>query len=183
MNMQFSSRLNSLNERTRCGTIQQPSAAGQFCRAFVLVCRTRRTMNVRRFPAVVVAAALSLSALGCTVRARRPDGPYREAQEFADALSDEAVACTREHAPAGKGHVVIAAEVTRAGEAPIIHDLGSSPGSDAVIACTQERATEKLRTPRTSPAAFVRIRVPLPLVTSEVTYVFVQELPHSEPAP
>jgi hypothetical protein len=140
-------------------------------------------MNVRRFPVLVVAAALTVSALGCTVRERRPDGPYREAQEFADALSDEAVDCTREHAPAGTGQVVIAAELTRAGEAPIIHDVGSSPGSDAVIACTKQRATEKLRSPRTSPAPFVRIRVPLPLVTSEVKYAFVQELPHSEPAP
>jgi hypothetical protein len=140
-------------------------------------------MSLRQFRAVVVAAAMGVSALGCTVRERRPDGPYREAQEFADALSDEAVACTREHAPDGKGQVVIAAELTRAGEAPIIQDVGSSPGSDAVVACTKQRAAEKLRVPRTAPAPFVRIRVPLPLVTSEVKYAFVQELPHSDPAP
>jgi hypothetical protein len=140
-------------------------------------------MNVRRSLPVVVAAVLSVSALGCTVRGRRPDGPFREAQEFADALSDEAVACTREHAPAGTGQVVIAADLTHAGEPPIIQDVGSSPGSDAVIECTKQRAAEKLRSPRTAPAPFVRIRVPLPLVTSEVAYAFVSELPHSEPAP
>mgnify|MGYP001604367178 CR=1 FL=1 len=120
---------------------------------------------MRRILAVVV-AALCVSTLGCTVRGRRPDGPYREAQEFADALSDEAVDCAREHAPAGKGEVVIAAELTHPGEAPIILDVGSSPGSDAVIACTKQRATEKLRVPRTAPAPFVRVRLPLPLVTS-----------------
>lgn len=120
--------------------------------------------------------------LGCTVRSRRPDGPNREAQELADALSDEAVDCTRDHAPDGKGNVVIAAELTRAGEAPIIHDLGSTPGSGALIACIKQRASEKLRSPHSSPAPFVRIRVPLPLVTSEVTYAFVKELPPPEPA-
>jgi hypothetical protein len=140
-------------------------------------------MNVRRFLPVVIAATLIISALGCTVRARRPEGPHREALEFADALSDEAVACMREHAPEGKGQVVIAAELTRAGEAPVIHDVGSTPGSDAVIACTKQRVTEKLRSPRDAPAPFVRLRLPLPLVTSEVTYAFVQELPHVEPAP
>jgi hypothetical protein len=140
-------------------------------------------MNVRRFLRIIVAVTLAVSALGCTVRARRPDGPHREALEFADALSDEAVACTREHAPEGKGQVVLAAELTRAGEAPIIHDVGSTPGSDAVIACTKQRATEKLRSPRDAPAPFVRLKLPLPLVTSEVTYAFVEELPHAEPAP
>lgn len=132
---------------------------------------------MRRSLPGVVAAVLSISALGCMVRDRRPDGPYREAEEFADALSDEAVDCTRDHAPAGTGQVVITAELTRPGDAPIIHDVGSSPGSDAVIACTKQQVAEKLRSPHGAPAPFVRIRVPLPLVTSEVKYAFVKELP------
>ena len=115
--------------------------------------------------------------LGCTVRSRRPDGPYRQAEEFADALSDEAVACTREHPPDGKGSVVVAAEFTAEGQAPVIHDAGSMPGSEAVIACVRERAPEKLRSPKNRPAPFVRIKVPVPLVTSEVSYAFMQELP------
>jgi hypothetical protein len=111
------------------------------------------------------------------VRSRRPDGPYQQAEEFADALSDEAVGCMREHAPVGKGSVVVAAEFTGEGRAPVIHDVGSMPGSEAVLACVRERATEKLRSPKTSPAPFVRVEVPVPLVTSEVTYAFMKELP------
>ena len=132
-------------------------------------------LEARRI-ATLVAVTL---ALGCTVRARRPDGPYRQAEEFVDALSDEAVACTREHAPKGPGQVVVAAEFTGADKPPIIHDIGSSPGSDPIIACIRTRAAEKLRCPASSPAPFARVRVPLPLVTSEVTYAFVQELPQS----
>jgi hypothetical protein len=63
--------------------------------------------------------------------------------------------------------VVVEAELTAADQAPIIHDAGSSPGSDAVMACVRQRAAEKLRSPATTPAPFVR--VPLPLVTSEVS--------------
>jgi len=110
------------------------------------------------------------------MRERRPDGPYREAEELADALSDEAVECTRRHAPEGKGAVVVAAELTAAGQAPVIHDAGSMPGSEALLECVRARAAEKLRSPKASPAPFVRVRVPVPLVTSEVTYGFMQEL-------
>jgi hypothetical protein len=124
-----------------------------------------------------VGALLLESLVGCTVRSRRPDGPYRLAEEFADALSDEAVDCTREHAPKGAGEIVVAAELTPPESAPLIHDLGSMPGSDAVLACVRERAAAKLRCPPTAPAPFVRIRVPVPLVTSKVTYAFMQELP------
>lgn len=129
----------------------------------------------------MVVWVLSVSALGCTVRERRPDGPYRQAEEFADAFSDEAVDCTREHAPEGSGQIVVAAELTSEGKAPIIHDAGSSPGTDAVIACVREHAAEKLRSPSKSPGEFVRIRVPLPLVTSEVKYGFMHELPQAQP--
>jgi hypothetical protein len=125
-----------------------------------------------------VIVALVTAVLGCeATRARRPDGPYREAEEFADSLSDEAVACTREHAPAGKGDVVVAAEFTGAGNVPTVHDAGSLPGSDAVIACVRANVTQKLRSPKTAPAQFVRIRVPVPLDTSGVTYAFMHELP------
>ena len=115
-----------------------------------------------------------LFVLGCTVRERRPDGPYRQAEEFVDALSDEAVACTREHEPKVTGAIVVAAEFTGEGKAPVIHDAGSSPGTDAVVACVRQRATEKLRCPANTPAPFARVRLPLPLVTSEIKYAFVQ---------
>jgi len=131
----------------------------------------------------IFAVASSVAALGCTVRSRRPDGPQREAQELADALSDEAVDCTREHTPEGKGQVIIAADISRAGERTEVRDAGSSAGCDAVIECIRGRASEKLRNPRTTPAPFVRIKLPLPLVTSEITYAFVQELPSAEPTP
>jgi hypothetical protein len=123
-----------------------------------------------------------MAAIGCTMRSRRPDGPDREAQELADALSDEAVDCTREHAPDGKGQVVIAADISHAGAAPDVQDAGSSGGTEAVIACIKQRATEKLRSPRSTPAPFVRIRLPLPLVTAEIKYAFMKELPSAEPA-
>ena len=53
----------------------------------------------------IVVWVVSVSALACTIRERRPDGPYRQAEEFADALSDEAVDCTREHGPEGSGQI------------------------------------------------------------------------------
>lgn len=127
----------------------------------------------------VLAVVWSASLLGCTVRSRRPDGPYREAEEFVDALSDIAVDCTREHAPSGKGKVVVAADMSHAGEAPEIHDAGSTADTGAVIACVRERAAEKLKSPKTAPAPYAEVRVPLPLVTSKVKYAFVQELPAS----
>jgi hypothetical protein len=125
-----------------------------------------------------------LASTTCTMRARRPDGPYRAAEELTDALSDEAVACTRAHAPSGSGLIAIAAEFTPEGTAPKLHDAGSTPGTEAVIACVRERASAKLRSPATTPAPFVRIRVPLPLVTKNVTYAFVQSLqsPQDRPA-
>lgn len=123
----------------------------------------------------------SVAALSCTIRSRRPDGPYREAQELADALSDQAVDCMREHSSEGTGEVIIAADVSHAGAPLDVQDAGSSAGTDAVIACIRQHATEKLRSPRTAPAAFLRIRLPLPLVTSEIKYAFVKELPASEP--
>ena len=113
--------------------------------------------------------------IGCAVRERRPDGPHREAEEFADAFSDEVVACARDHTPQGAGEVVVAAEFTGADKVPLVHDAGSMPGSEPLIACVRERATEKLRCPKAAPARFVRIQVPVPLVTSEVKYAFTDE--------
>ncbi len=127
--------------------------------------------------ATILLAVSSLAAFGCTVRSRRPDGPFREAQELADALSDEAVDCTREHAPEGQGQVVFSSDISHPGAAPEVRDAGSSAGSEAILSCIQARAREKLRNPRTAPAPFVRIKLPLPLVTSEITYAFVKEQP------
>jgi hypothetical protein len=111
------------------------------------------------------------------MRARRPDGPYREAEEFVDALSDEAVECTKEHAPSGEGKIVVAADISQPGAAPAIQDAGSSPGTDAVIACVRERAAQKLKNPKKAPAPYAEVKLPLPLVTKKVTYAFVKELP------
>ncbi len=125
------------------------------------------------------------AAQGCMTRARRPDGPYRAAEEFTDALSDKAVECTREHTPPGTGRVVVIAEFTATGQVPVVHDASRIPGSKAVIECVRRRVAEELRSPAAVPAPFVRIRVPLPLVTSEVTYAFLRELPNesAKPAP
>ena len=131
---------------------------------------------MRQIVAIGVVGSL-LWMLSCAVRERRPDGPYREAEEFADALSDHVVECTSEHARGGPGQVVIAAEMSRPAAAPTIHDLGSSPGNEPVIACVEQRAAETLRSPKTTPAPFVRIRVPVPVVTSDVSYAFMPELP------
>lgn len=136
-----------------------------------------RSLVGLRTPLVASLAVSLVIASGCTVRSRRPDGPYREAQEFVDALSDVAVDCTREHAPSGKGRVAVAADMTHAGEVPDIHDAGSSPGTDAVLECVRRGAAEKLRSPKSAPAPYAEVRVPLPLVTSKVTYAFVRELP------
>lgn len=136
---------------------------------------------MRRIATTMFRLALLSSMVGCTVRERRPDGPYRLAEEFADALSDEAVDCTREHSPAGAGDITVAAELTPPDQAPAIHDLNSMPGSEAVLACIRERAAQKLRSPPTAPAPFVRVRVPVPLVTAKVTYAFLPELPSSSP--
>lgn len=124
-----------------------------------------------------------ICSFGCT-RARRPDGPYRAAEEMTDALSDEAVDCTRDHGAHGAGLVAIAAEFTEEGQPPKIIDAGSSPGNEAVIACVRERASAKLKSPGARPAPYVRIRVPLPLDTKNVKYVFMQQLdaPQAEPA-
>jgi len=123
-------------------------------------------------------AILVLFAVGMfnCARARRPDGPYRAAEEMTDALSDEAVDCTREHAPQGAGLVSLAAEFTEEGQPPKIVDAGSSPGNEAVVACVREHATAKLKSPGARPAPFVRVRVPLPLDTKNVKYVFMQQL-------
>lgn len=134
---------------------------------------------MRRIAAVVAFVTWSAIALGCTTRARRPDGPFRAAEEFTDALSDEAVACAREHAPAGSGRITVAAEFTGAGNVPVVSDAGSMPGSEAVIECVRARVTEKLRCPERAPARFVRVRVPVPLVTKDVTYAFTEEAPSS----
>jgi hypothetical protein len=142
-----------------------------------------RTRTNLRGMLAVLAVASSVTTLACTMRSRRPDGPYREAEELADALSDEAVDCVREHPPEGKGQVILAADISHAGAPLEVQDAGSSAGSEAAIACVRQRASEKLHGPRTAPAPFVRIRLPVPLVTSEITYGFVKELPGSEPAP
>jgi hypothetical protein len=125
--------------------------------------------------ATVLLAAWWVLVLGCAVRERRPDGPNREAEEFADAFSDEVVACARDHAPSGSGEVLVAAEFTGAGQVPRVHDAGSMPGSEPLIACARKAATEKLRCPKAAPARYVRIRAPIPLVTSEVKYSFTDE--------
>lgn len=126
----------------------------------------RRTIAILAFTAWVA----------CTVREHRPDSPYRSAEEFVDAFSDETVACTREHAPEGSGQVLIAAELRGEGKAPVIHDLGSSPGTDAILECVRQRAAEKLRCPAKAPAEYARLKVPLPLVTSEIKYAFVHDV-------
>jgi hypothetical protein len=132
---------------------------------------------MQRNAAFILFVTLGAIVLACTTRARRPDGPFRAAEEFADALSDDAVACTREHAPTGTGHIAVAAEFTGAGNVPVVNDAGSMPGSDAVIACIRTRATDKLRCPERAPARFVGVRVPVPLVTANVTYAFTDEAP------
>jgi hypothetical protein len=137
----------------------------------------RRYADRMRLATVHLVAVCCVSVLGCTMRERRPDGPYREAEEFADALSDAVVECTGEHSPQGRGSVAIAAEFTAEGQAPVIHDAGSMPGSEPLLACVKQRASHKLRSPKAAPAPFVRIKAPVPLVTSEVKYAFIQELP------
>lgn len=132
-------------------------------------------------PTLLVMTALSLSS--CTVRARRPDGPYREAQELVDALSDLAVACTRENARPDSGQVIVTATLTPAQKAPAIDSEGSSAGSDAVIACVRKRAQEKLRNPEAVPAPRARVRVPLPLITTGVSYTFVKDPPDAGTPP
>ncbi len=138
---------------------------------------------MRTTTAVLITATLCSSVSGCTVRARRPAGPYQLAEEFADAFSDQVVACTRKHPPEGSGYVTVAAECATAENAPTIHDMGSLATSDAAVACIRERATEKLRCPPKAPAPFVRIRAPVPLDTSKVTYAFMHELPSATPEP
>ena len=135
---------------------------------------------MRRSVALCTLAAACVCLVGCA-RARRPDGPFREAQEFADAFSDQVVGCTREHTPPGTGQVVVAAEFTAAGEPPLIHDIGSLAGSDPVLECLRKHAAEKLHCPAKAPAKYVRIRAPVPLVTSEVSYAFLPELPRPNP--
>ena len=137
-------------------------------------------MAMQQSMTVIVCVAAVALALACTTRARRPDGPFRAAEEFADALSDEAVACTREHAPQGTGRITVAAEFTGAGNVPVVSDAGSMPGSDAVVACVRARVTEKLRCPERAPGRFVRVRVPVPLVTANVTYAFMEDAPASQ---
>ena len=131
---------------------------------------------MRRLATILILASFVGSVGGCTVRSRRPDGPYRHAEEFADALSDATVDCTREHTPSGQGSVSVAAEFTAKDQPPVIHDAGSMPGSDAVLECVRKQAAEKLRSPEKTPARYARIRVPVPVVTSEVTYAFMPEL-------
>lgn len=126
---------------------------------------------------MILVVSSSIVVLGCAVRERRPDGPYRQAQEFADAFSDEVVACARDHAPSGSGEVAVAAEFTGADKAPRVHDAGSMPGSEPLLACVERAAAEKLRCPASAPARFIRIRLPIPLVTSEVKYAFTDEQP------
>jgi hypothetical protein len=129
-----------------------------------------------RLTALII--TLSLATLSaCTMRARRPEGPYREAQELVDALSDLAVACTRETARPDSGQVVVTAMLTPAREAPQIDGEGSSPGTEAILACVRKRAEKSLKNPATSPAPRARVRVPLPLVTVGVSYAFVQDAP------
>lgn len=123
---------------------------------------------------LILLGCLEVSSAGCMMRERRPDGPYRDAEEFADALSDEAVACAEQHPPTGTGKVAVAAELT--GKAPVVQDAGSMPGSEALIACVSKRVSEKLHSPVKAPARFVRIRLPIPLVTSEVSYAFTDDL-------
>ena len=125
---------------------------------------------------VVLISMLSLPMLSsCTMRARRPEGPYREAQELVDALSDLAVACTRETARPDSGQVVVTATLTPPRAAPQIDGEGSSAGTEAIVACVQKRAEKSLRNPASSPAPRARVRVPLPLVTVGVSYAFVQD--------
>lgn len=93
-----------------------------------------------------------------------------------DALSDHVVHCTREHATQSTGLVSVAAELTDEGKPPKIHDAGSSPGNEPVIACVRERATAELKSPKARPAPYVRVRVPLPVDTKNVKYVFMQQL-------
>jgi hypothetical protein len=132
---------------------------------------------MQRGSQLILFVTLVAAAFGCATRARRPDGPFRAAQEFADALSDETVACTRKHAPKGTGQIAVAAEFTGAGAVPVVNEAESMPGSDVVIACVRARATEKLRCPEHAPARFVVIRVPVPLVTANVTYAFTDQAP------
>lgn len=127
---------------------------------------------------LVLTAMWCVVALSCAVRERRPDGPYRQAQEFVDALSDLAVQCAGEHAPHGSGAAVVAAEFTGANQPPIILDGGGLPGSEPLIACVRKHARETLRCPARVPARFARVRLPVPLVIAQVTYSFTDELGH-----
>lgn len=136
------------------------------------------TSSLRTSSILTVFAALAIAATsGCTVRDRRPDGPYREAEEFVDALSDIAVDCTREHAPEGDGRVVVAVDITHPEDRPIVQDAGSSEGTEKVLECVRGRASDKLRNPKTAPGPYAQVRVPLPLVTSKVSYAFSREVP------
>jgi hypothetical protein len=101
-----------------------------------------------------------------------------------DALSDEAVSCTREHGAKGAGLISLAAEFTAEGQPPKILDAGSTAGNELVITCVRERATAKLESPAARPAPYVRIRVPLPIDEKNVKYVFMEQLEtQHEPAP
>lgn len=140
-------------------------------------------MSLQRIVTCFAVIAVCASMCGCAVRSRRPDGPYREAEELADALSDAAVACTRALSLEGSGELVIAAELTGVGKPPLIHDLGSLPGTQPVLECVRKHAADKLRCPAAAPAPFIRVRVPVPLVTSQVSYAFMQALPPLEAAP
>jgi hypothetical protein len=126
---------------------------------------------------VVMITLSTSSSLGCTLRARRPEGPYREAQELVDAVSDLAVECTRQNARPDSGQVIVTATLAPPHEAPAIQGEGSSPGTEAIIACVRKRAQEKLHNPTSVPAPMARVRVPLPLNTAGVTYGFVKEAP------
>ncbi|HKU38933.1 MAG TPA: hypothetical protein VJR89_12320 [Polyangiales bacterium] len=120
-------------------------------------------------------ALFALTSTACTVREHRPEGPYRQAEEFVDALSDQLVACLRERAPQLRGEVVIAAELRGADKAPVIHDAGSTPGTESVLECVREHAAE-LSCPAIAPAQYARVSAPVPLNTSGVKYVFVHDL-------
>jgi hypothetical protein len=109
----------------------------------------RRIIYVRQSFAIVISTMLAVSTLAC---AQRSAHAVRMAliarrKSFADALSDEVVACVRKHAARGTGQVIIAAELTPIGQVPSIRDLGSSSGNDAVVACVQA----KLHNPRATP--------------------------------
>lgn len=136
--------------------------------------------HVLRHLSLVGSASLALIALtACTVRDRRPDGPNREAEELVDALSDAAVDCTKQHSPTDAGQIIILVDISQPGAAPIIRDAGSTPPAnpaiDDVIQCVRGRASQNLHNPKTAPGPYAEIRVPLPLVTSKVSYVFKRD--------